>query len=137
MNTIRIPAKDIRRDTFRSGGKGGQHQNKTDSGVRYTHLPTGISAESREERSQYANDKKALKKLIERLKIHFRVEPEDTISKVLVRTYDFIDHEVTNEKTGKKFRGKVQIFMDKRLDEAIEDQLKSDKTKEKRSGRNG
>src|SRR5204862_3626477 len=48
---IEIRPDDLKRDTFRSGGPGGQHQNKTESGVRYTHLPTGIAAESRTERS--------------------------------------------------------------------------------------
>jgi peptide chain release factor 2 len=57
---IDIRPEDLKRDTFRSGGPGGQHQNKTESGVRYTHLPTGISAESRSERSQHKNDQMAL-----------------------------------------------------------------------------
>jgi len=43
---------ELERQTFRSGGPGGQHQNKTESGVRYIHKPTGIAAESRSERSQ-------------------------------------------------------------------------------------
>ena len=51
---------DLKRDVFRSGGPGGQHQNKTESGVRYTHLPTGVAAESRSERSQHKNDTNAL-----------------------------------------------------------------------------
>jgi peptide chain release factor 2 len=61
-DTIDIVLKDdeLKRDTFRSGGPGGQHQNKTESGVRYTHLPTGIAAESRSERSQHKNDANAL-----------------------------------------------------------------------------
>ncbi len=59
--TIDIVLKDdeLKRDTFRSGGPGGQHQNKTESGVRYTHIPTGIAAESRSERSQHKNDANA------------------------------------------------------------------------------
>ncbi len=57
---IEILADDLKRDTFRSGGPGGQHQNKTESGVRYTHLPTGIAAESRTERSQHKNDANAM-----------------------------------------------------------------------------
>src|SRR5262249_58212145 len=57
---IDIRPEDLKRDTFRSGGPGGQHQNKTESGVRYTHLPTGIAAESRSERSQHKNDAMAL-----------------------------------------------------------------------------
>src|SRR5262249_60686592 len=51
---------DLKRDVLRSGGPGGQHQNKTESGVRYTHLPTGVAAESRSERSQHKNDANAL-----------------------------------------------------------------------------
>jgi peptide chain release factor 2 len=60
---IEIRSDHLRRDTFRSGGPGGQHQNKTESGVRYTHLPTGVAAESRSERSQHKNDANALKML--------------------------------------------------------------------------
>jgi peptide chain release factor 2 len=59
--------KDLRRDVFRSGGPGGQAQNKTESGVRYTHIPTGIAAESRTERSQHANDAYALESLKEKI----------------------------------------------------------------------
>jgi peptide chain release factor 2 len=60
--SIDIVLKDdeLKRDVFRSGGPGGQHQNKTESGVRYTHLPTGVAAESRSERSQHKNDANAL-----------------------------------------------------------------------------
>jgi peptide chain release factor 2 len=60
--TIEIDIKDddLKRETFRSGGPGGQHQNKTESGVRFTHLPTGIAAESRNERSQHKNAQVAL-----------------------------------------------------------------------------
>jgi peptide chain release factor 2 len=61
-DTIDIVIRDdeLKRDVFRSGGPGGQHQNKTESGVRYTHLPTGVVAESRSERSQHKNDNLAL-----------------------------------------------------------------------------
>jgi peptide chain release factor 2 len=60
---IDIKPEDLRRDTFRSGGPGGQHQNKTESGVRYTHIPTGVAAESRTERSQHKNSANAMKLL--------------------------------------------------------------------------
>ncbi len=61
-DTIDIVLRDdeLKRDVFRCGGPGGQHQNKTESGVRYTHMPTGIAAESRSERSQHKNDANAL-----------------------------------------------------------------------------
>lgn len=52
-------------ETFRSGGKGGQHQNKKDTGVRIKHPPSGAVGESRQERSQYQNKKIAFKRLVE------------------------------------------------------------------------
>lgn len=70
---IEIKSDELKRDTFRSGGPGGQHQNKTESGVRYTHLPTGIAAESRSERSQHKNDDMAMKMLKAKL---YRIEEQ-------------------------------------------------------------
>jgi peptide chain release factor 2 len=57
---IVLKDEDLKRDVFRCGGPGGQHQNKTESGVRFTHLPTGIAAESRSERSQHKNSANAM-----------------------------------------------------------------------------
>jgi protein subunit release factor A len=54
-------------DTFMAGGKGGQHQNKTESGVRLTHLPTGFTVSSRKERSQHRNKALALERLRKKL----------------------------------------------------------------------
>ena len=62
-----IPRKHLRRQVFRAGGPGGQHQNKTDSAVRWTHLPSGVSAESRSDRSQHANSDIAYDRLCEKL----------------------------------------------------------------------
>src|ERR671935_2403607 len=70
---IEIRPDELRRDTFRSGGPGGQHQNKTESGVRYTHIPTGIAAESRSERSQHKNSAVALALLKSKL---YRIEEQ-------------------------------------------------------------
>jgi peptide chain release factor 2 len=70
---IDIRPEDLERQTFRSGGPGGQHQNKTESGVRYIHLPTGIAAESRTERSQHKNDANAMALLKAKL---YRIEEQ-------------------------------------------------------------
>jgi len=60
---IALKPQELRIETFRSGGPGGQHQNTTDSGVRITHLPTGVSARSTDERSQHRNRQVALGRL--------------------------------------------------------------------------
>jgi len=79
--TIEIDIKpdELVRQTFRSGGPGGQHQNKTESGVRYIHKPSGVAAESRSERSQHKNDDMALKQLKAKL---YRIEEQKRSAEV-------------------------------------------------------
>jgi len=59
-----VTKNDLTIQTFKSGGKGGQHQNKTDSGVRIIHKPSGAVGESRTDKSQYRNKRYALKRLV-------------------------------------------------------------------------
>lgn len=64
---IDIKKDDLRTDTFRASGAGGQHVNKTESGVRFTHIPTGIVAESTDSRSQHKNREIALQRLYQKI----------------------------------------------------------------------
>ena len=85
-----LTKKDFRIDTFRSGGPGGQHQNKTNSGVRIVHIASGAVGESRGLRSQHQNKKIALERLVEdpkfklwnNIKIHEIIEGKTIEKKV-------------------------------------------------------
>ena len=68
LDDIDIRKDELRVDTFRASGAGGQHVNKTESGVRFTHLPTGIVSESTDSRSQHKNREIAMQKLYQRIK---------------------------------------------------------------------
>jgi len=94
--------KDFRVDTFKSGGKGGQHQNKTDSGVRITHTETGLSCECRESRSQQRNKSVAFKRLAQKLVSHVleKERRDNEISNETIRTYHCADNRVKDHKSG-------------------------------------
>jgi len=97
-----VGKKDLRIDTFRAGGKGGQHQNTADTGVRITHVETGLSAESREFKSQHQNKKSAFHKLAALLVKHFspKNQRERYSNTEKIRTYHAVRDVVKDHASG-------------------------------------
>lgn len=126
-----LNSAELRIDTFRSSGAGGQHVNKTDSAVRVTHLPTGIVVECQDDRSQHKNKAQALSILAARIKdaqIREQQATEAATRKSLVgsgdrseriRTYNFPQGRVTDHRINLTLY-KLQQVMDGDLDELID-----------------
>lgn len=144
VEDIAIVPGDLRVDTFRSSGAGGQHVNKTDSAIRITHLPTGVVVECQTERSQHANRDKAMKRLkaqlldAERAK-QVSAEAESRRLQVgsgdrsqRIRTYNFPQGRITDHRINltlyqlpEVIQGDLDALVDALMREDQADQLKS------------
>ena len=128
---IKIEEKDLRIDTFRAGGHGGQHINVTDSAVRITHLPTGIVATCQNERSQHKNKAMAMKVLRARLYDHVKRQQDEELAKLQgekapiawgsqIRSYVLAPYQlVKDHRTGEE-TGNVTAVLDGDMDRFIE-----------------
>jgi peptide chain release factor 2 len=132
---IEIRPDDLERQTFRSGGPGGQHQNKTESGVRFIHIPTGIAAESRTERSQHKNADNAMKLLKARL---YQIEEQKQRAEVeklydekgevawgyQIRNYVLQPYTLVKDARTEQQTAQVNNVLDGELDEFIQSYLR-------------
>ena len=135
---LEIDPKDLKIDTFRSSGAGGQHINKTSSAIRITHLPTGTVVECQDERSQYKNKDKALKVLKSRLlkEKHDKQANEiaaDRKSQIgtgdrseRIRTYNYPQGRLTDHRIGLTLY-KLEDILNGNLDEVIDALITADR----------
>ena len=127
---VQINKSDLRIDTYRASGAGGQHINKTDSAVRITHLPTGIVATSQDGRSKHDNRDKAMKALVARVYDYFQSQQTEAIdserkSKVgtgdraeKIRTYNYPQNRVTDHRIGLTIQ-QLDRIIEGKLDDII------------------
>ncbi|WP_423370141.1 peptide chain release factor 1 [Burkholderia sp. LMG 32019] len=130
IGEVEINPADLRIDTFRASGAGGQHINKTDSAVRVTHIPSGIVVECQDDRSQHKNKDRALKVLAARIKdkqYHEQHAKEAATRKSLIgsgdrseriRTYNFPQGRMTDHRINLTLY-RLEAIMDGDLDELI------------------
>ncbi|MCI9131156.1 peptide chain release factor 1 [Thomasclavelia cocleata] len=127
---VEINKNDLRIDTYRASGAGGQHINKTDSAVRITHIPTGIVAASQDGRSQHDNKDKAMKALIARIYDYYQQQQDEQVgnerkSKVgsgdraeKIRTYNYPQNRVTDHRIGLTIQ-QLDRIIEGKLDDII------------------
>jgi peptide chain release factor 1 len=128
---INVDEKDLRVDTFRASGAGGQHVNKTDSAIRITHIPTGIVVQCQDERSQHKNRARAMRMLKARI---YELEEEKRNSEISdmrksmvgsgersekIRTYNFPQGRITDHRVGLTLY-RIEGILDGDIEELIQ-----------------
>lgn len=138
---IAIDPKDLKIDTFRSSGAGGQHINKTSSAIRITHLPTGMVVECQDERSQYKNKDKAMRVLRSRLYEQEQAARDAEVAdrrrsqvgtgdrSERIRTYNYPQGRVTDHRIGLTIY-RLEDFLNGNLDEILDALIAHDRARQ-------
>ncbi len=141
---VQIDPGDLQIDTFRSGGAGGQHVNKTESAIRITHLPTGLVVECQDERSQHKNREKAMKILRSRLYEKMQAEQNAAIASQRklqvgtgdrserIRTYNYPQGRVSDHRINLTLY-RLDAILDGDLDELLDALITYDQAEKLRS----
>jgi peptide chain release factor 1 len=129
---VQIDSTDLRIDTYRSSGAGGQHVNKTESAVRITHIPTGIVVSCQDEKSQHKNKAKAMRVLRSRILQKFQEDHDEAIASQRrsqvgtgdrserIRTYNFPQGRVTDHRINLTLHKLPQI-LEGDIDELVDE----------------
>ena len=144
---VEINPADLEIDTYRSGGAGGQHVNKTDSAIRITHKPTGVVVECQDERSQFKNRDKAMKMLKTKLLDMEREKQQSAIASERrsqvgsgdrserIRTYNYPQGRLTDHRIGLTLYS-LESILDGRLDEVIDALITADRAEKLQNSQN-
>lgn len=136
---VDINERDIKIDVMRASGAGGQHVNKTESAVRFTHIPTGIVVNMQDERSQLQNRIRAMKILRSRVYDHYKQKYDSDISAMRkdqigsgdrserIRTYNFPSNRITDHRCNTNVFGMDKMLAGEHLDTLIADLRQHDK----------
>lgn len=137
---VEINEKDIKIDTYRASGAGGQHINKTDSAIRITHLPTGIVVTCQDQRSQTKNKERAMQVLATKLYDHYQGQKDEEYASMRkgqvgtgdrserIRTYNFPQGRVSDHRIGMTLYN-IDEFMNGDLDKMVEALRLADQTR--------
>jgi peptide chain release factor 2 len=137
---VEIRSEDLKVDTYRSSGAGGQHVNKTESAIRITHIPTGVVVACQNERSQFQNRDRAMQMLRAKVFEIRREEQEAKMAKIKgeyseiawgnqIRSYVFCPYTMVKDHRTEAETGNIQGVMDGELDPFIEAYLRSNLNK--------